>query len=814
MLATLLVAPAFSSAAASFLPVQRAGAAEDCIANATVAGETSCSFTTWLGSTYAAGTPAPNGSTPTLTSASITTDIKASAGSTIRVNADWSSSETAYGEPPACPSSVPITASAIRGMSPVMYCGYWVFGQNGVPTSSGERYTGTVAVTDLVDWWDPSGHYAWRMPYGTTSAVYGCITGSATCSTGSHVPSLSLSGGNLCENAFLGGSTTPTRVWCSDTGVLRSSGGYLSNTQFANWPSFNNSSWNQPQHNGTPSTGSLRLQWTGNLVVQRAPVPDTMVFWASERVPLCMPVTSTPSGGCTRTPTAESAVVTPGSYETMVLFSQSSSTDATGNATHVCKTNSIGYETFANPRVRGPSPTDCSAHQCPVDSSSVHCAVTIAVPSAPGDVFLQYYVFEWDAAGGYAQGGAYAFPLAHSAPVLAASGTPPPTTTSGDGIWCKTGQTWVTSCSAPVGTRVTVKLHISPVSVRYPTPPRSGSSSTDNPYARCHAGSTCALHITASAAPAGSGLTTTVRSSGNPDPGTCGIGVMRTGTWATAKASASLTHTFVWTSPDGWTPDTASFTAFYIPNCGENHPTTLYDWYLGHDTPGPEPSVEASWYDHTFGIGFAGSNGAASYWIAGSTHNPTMPDGYTSLMLSTGTTTQLAVTNDTAGTYTVRGRYLWWSVHENDGLDNENQYVRGPTYSLQLTFTSTSSSAPPPPSSTTTYPPPPPTTYPTATSLTGAPNPATEGEVVVLRSMTTLSGAAVQAGSVTFTFGTTTLCTGVATSSGSATCDTSVLPVGADVVTAHYSGVSNEYTPSEGSTTIRVGAAPVVLYPT
>ena len=41
-----------------------------------------------------------------------------------------------------------------------------------------------------------------------------------------------------------------------------------------------------------------------------------------------------------------------------------------------------------------------------------------------------------------------------------------------------------------------------------------------------------------------------------------------------------------------------------------------------------------------------------------------MPNGQTSLMLSATSSARLGVTNDTAGTYTVYGHYVWYSYEQ------------------------------------------------------------------------------------------------------------------------------------------------------
>ena len=142
----------------------------------------------------------------------------------------------------------------------------------------------------------------------------------------------------------------------------------------------------------------------------------------------------------------------------------------------------------------------------------------------------------------------------------------------------------------------------------------------------------------------------------------------------------------------------------------------------------------------------------------------------------------------------------------------------GPDYTITLSFGTTSGSSSPPTHSTTTggtTSPPAPTRYTTTTTLTDTPNPAAVGETVALTSTTTFEGSPVTGGTVTFSYNGAQLCSGVAVSSGSASCATTALPAGTDTVTATYSGVAGQYTPSSGQPTIHVGAnPPPVYYPT
>jgi len=96
----------------------------------------------------------------------------------------------------------------------------------------------------------------------------------------------------------------------------------------------------------------------------------------------------------------------------------------------------------------------------------------------------------------------------------------------------------------------------------------------------------------------------------------------------------------------------------------------------------------------------------------------------------------------------------------------------------------------------------------TSTSATSSPNPSLYGQGVTLTA--TVTGNA-PTGTVTFTTGTTTLCTAAPLNgSGVAACNTSVLPVGTDIVTATYSGDLGNAA-SHGNTTQSVATATTAL---
>jgi hypothetical protein len=94
----------------------------------------------------------------------------------------------------------------------------------------------------------------------------------------------------------------------------------------------------------------------------------------------------------------------------------------------------------------------------------------------------------------------------------------------------------------------------------------------------------------------------------------------------------------------------------------------------------------------------------------------------------------------------------------------------------------------------------------TTTAVTGTPNPSSEGQSVTLTATVTGAFGGTPTGSVTFTTSSTTLCGGVALSSGVATCTTSGLLVGSDTITASYSGDPN-FLPSSGTWTQTVNKA-------
>jgi len=97
----------------------------------------------------------------------------------------------------------------------------------------------------------------------------------------------------------------------------------------------------------------------------------------------------------------------------------------------------------------------------------------------------------------------------------------------------------------------------------------------------------------------------------------------------------------------------------------------------------------------------------------------------------------------------------------------------------------------------------------TTTTVSGAPNSSTFGQSVTFTATVaaTAPGSGTPVGTVTFSSGSTTLCSTIALTAGSAACATSSLPVGAPSVVAAYSGSANFATSSSTALTENVGKA-------
>ena len=91
----------------------------------------------------------------------------------------------------------------------------------------------------------------------------------------------------------------------------------------------------------------------------------------------------------------------------------------------------------------------------------------------------------------------------------------------------------------------------------------------------------------------------------------------------------------------------------------------------------------------------------------------------------------------------------------------------------------------------------------TSTTVSSSPTSPVYGQSVPFTATVEAGSQNVSNGTVTFTYGSTTLCSAVSLSNGTATCATSALPVGSDSVTATYSGSQgrNNYAGSSGTTT-------------
>jgi Bacterial Ig-like domain (group 3) len=94
-------------------------------------------------------------------------------------------------------------------------------------------------------------------------------------------------------------------------------------------------------------------------------------------------------------------------------------------------------------------------------------------------------------------------------------------------------------------------------------------------------------------------------------------------------------------------------------------------------------------------------------------------------------------------------------------------------------------------------------TKPTTTSVTLSPTTAAAGtRVIYLAVVSPKTGTGTPTGTITFTTGSTSLCTAVL-SGGAAACGATNAPVGTDTVTAKYSG-GNGYASSSGTATLTV----------
>jgi hypothetical protein len=86
----------------------------------------------------------------------------------------------------------------------------------------------------------------------------------------------------------------------------------------------------------------------------------------------------------------------------------------------------------------------------------------------------------------------------------------------------------------------------------------------------------------------------------------------------------------------------------------------------------------------------------------------------------------------------------------------------------------------------------------TTTTLTSSPNPSNLNQQVTFTATVTGAFGGTPAGTVTFTFGSTTLCSNVSLTARVATCAYSALPGGTDTITATYGGNAN-YLGSSGT---------------
>jgi hypothetical protein len=96
------------------------------------------------------------------------------------------------------------------------------------------------------------------------------------------------------------------------------------------------------------------------------------------------------------------------------------------------------------------------------------------------------------------------------------------------------------------------------------------------------------------------------------------------------------------------------------------------------------------------------------------------------------------------------------------------------------------------------------------TTIASSSNPSVVGQSVTFTATVTSQGSGTPTGTVTFKYGSTTLCNAVTLSGGTAACAYSALPVGSDIVTATYNGSTN-FTSSSGTVSQAVNQASTTL---
>jgi len=744
-------------------------------------------------------------------------------------------------------------SNVVYGASDVIDCDYWILGESGLSVSG--PFYGTCTVNDLVDWFNHPSNAAWSEPYPQSSSnyTYQCVQDPNSCGT-PYLTVVSPTGGvpgQLC-NATVMPSTpsTVTDLWCSGSGSSNVGGSWTPSSSISmgcpgGYESYANSNWCQsfvPQTEQGSSTGTLVLQTDGNLNLldgSGGSVWSSLTMGSHCSSPtsggiFCIPVSSTlgtqfstsGSQNCNTEPV--SAVTAPGECERLVWFYATDS-NGTGPGTEsaTCAANAANY--FQNNAANiGNSPTGCQVQEGPQITSTSNQSFDMpsqTLTSGEG-FYAVVVVYEWSDAGSYnGTGGGYEFPIAHTSTGLIQISSPnAPTPATSDYFNCYNGQTWTTACSTAAGNYINVSSAINPEPAYYPsgngysasvygnvgTSPPSDDQypSSNTPWAYC--ASTCGISLatngvspvyTQSAGFPTLGVYAEITGSFTSNP--CGVGIENPSgqVLAVTPASPWTVATLQIPDPSYNVPTGMPLYAFYVQTCGDNYPTGPYDSYscgLGNCFPnGPEPIFDATWYDYTAGVGFEGE--VSSTWSAPNPVNTLSASGQWNSLCEYGGITcpspsytdGLPVTNNTAGTYTLRDHYIW--VGYGNGYAG---YPGEPSSYVTLTFTQ------PPPSYVYNQ---------TSTAVSISPNPSTVGQSggYTITTTTTVYGAPVPGGSTSISWAGGSCSNQPVNAAGQTTCSepSGTFPLGTTYVSASYGGYSSGYSiyePSTGATNAQV----------
>jgi hypothetical protein len=319
-------------------------------------------------------------------------------------------------------------------------------------------------------------------------------------------------------------------------------------------------------------------------------------------------------------------------------------------------------------------------------------------------------------------------------------------------------------------------------------------------------------HLLSGLDPHATGITNTVATynwSGYVDTGPVFTAVSAQWVVPTVLPSQSAQYSSTWIGIDGYPANDTSLIQTGTAQQTSGGTTSYYDWYeilpnyaveIGSVSPGDHMTASiqkvtsGTWLiaitdttsGNVFSEPFSYSGGGSAEWI----EEAPLVSGDQSTLADFGSASFSNMADTNSGSPAATSTQL--DMVNSSG----SSVIASPGTIANNAFTITYSGPVPAP----------PVVQSTTTTVSVNPSSSTSGTAVTYYASVTSAGG-TPTGTVTFSVGTSTLCTTGALVGGDASCSTSTAPEGTDTVTGTYSG-SSDFTASSGTTTLAVSAPP------